>query len=149
MLRNKKGFTLIEMMIVIAIIALLATIAIPNYVGFRKKAMTSEAKSNLGTLRTLEEAYQADQQTYLVCAAEPAAGIPAGVTTTWGGNANFDDIGFELKGNIRYQYAVAAGGAGIATSFSATAQGDLDGDGTPSTFTMTEDGVLTEASPLE
>lgn len=149
MIRTKKGFTLIEMMIVIAIIALLATIAIPNYVGFRKKAMTSEAKSNLGTLRTLEEAYLSDTQTYIVCAAHPAA-VPAATTTTWGaGNANFNTIGFELKGNLRYQYAVAAGAAGIATSFNATAQGDLDGDATLSTFTMTEAGVLTEASPLE
>ncbi len=42
-----------------------------------------------------------------------------------------------------------SGAAGIATSFNATAQGDLDGDATLSTFTMTEAGVLTEASPLE
>lgn len=142
MLKHKKGFTLIEMMIVVAIIALLATIAIPNYVGFRKKAMTAEAKSNLGTLRTLEEAYAADNQTYLVCAAWPAAIPTPAAPGAWGdGNPNFNALGFELKGNLRYQYDVLAADA---TTFTATAQGNLDTDAAVSTFTMTEVGVLTE-----
>ena len=46
-LRNRKGFTLIELMIVVAIIGILAAIAIPNFLRFQAKSRTSEAKTNL------------------------------------------------------------------------------------------------------
>ncbi len=51
-IRNRKGFTLVELMIVVAIIGILAAIAIPNFLNFRLKAKTSEAKSNLGAIRS-------------------------------------------------------------------------------------------------
>ena len=43
---NKKGFTLIELMIVIAIIGILAAIAIPNFIAYRNKAFCSQAESD-------------------------------------------------------------------------------------------------------
>ncbi len=51
-LRSKKGFTLIELMIVVAIIGILAAIAIPNFLKFQAKSKQSEAKSNLGAIFT-------------------------------------------------------------------------------------------------
>jgi len=151
MLKGKKGFTLIEMMIVIAIIALLATIAIPNYINFQKRAKTAEAKSNLGAIRTCEEAYRAEHDTFLACVANPSAGVPAATTAAWDtGVANWEAVGFEPKGQVRYQYLVVAGAAGITTSFTATATGDLDGDATTSVFTITEAGTsIAETNPLE
>ena len=64
-MRNRsKGFTLIELMIVVAIIGILAAIAIPNFLNMRKKSMSSEAKSNLGDLRTMQEAYHVEYGDY-------------------------------------------------------------------------------------
>lgn len=149
--KSKRGFTLIEMMIVIAIIALLATIAIPNYMGFRRRAMTSEAKSNLGTIRTLEEAYHAEKSDYLTCGKYPAD-TPAGTTYLWDDDAaatvdaDWTTLGFSIKGLARYSYATARNSA---TEFDGFAYGDLDGDATGSTYTIDETGALTEASPLE
>jgi type IV pilus assembly protein PilA len=50
--RNPRGFTLIELMIVVAIIGILAAIAIPNFIRFQARARQSEANSNLKTLFT-------------------------------------------------------------------------------------------------
>jgi len=47
---NKKGFTLIELMIVIAIIGILAAIAIPNFISYRNKSYCSEAESDANTI---------------------------------------------------------------------------------------------------
>jgi prepilin-type N-terminal cleavage/methylation domain-containing protein len=58
------GFTLIELLIVVAIIGILAGIAVPTYLGERKKAMHQEALSNLQSLRLLEEQYFAENGCY-------------------------------------------------------------------------------------
>jgi len=56
-LRKNKGFTLIELMIVVAIIAILAAIAIPNFMSFVIKTKRSEAKYNLSAIYTAELSY--------------------------------------------------------------------------------------------
>ena len=61
---NEKGFTLIELMIVIAIIGILAAIAIPNFVSYRQRAYDSDAQSAIKNLMTAEEAYFVDYATY-------------------------------------------------------------------------------------
>ena len=61
---NQKGFTLIELMIVIAIIGILAAIAIPQFASYRQKSYNSEAQSDLRNVKTNLEAYFADFQEY-------------------------------------------------------------------------------------
>lgn len=135
MFRGRKGFTLIEMMIVIAIIALLATIAIPNYINFQNRAKQAEAKTNLGAIRTCEEAYRAEEDVYVNCTKYPATEPTA--ATLWVGNDEFNAIGFEAKGQVRYSYAVvdASGSA-----FNGTANSGV---------TALEDYYMTQAGVLE
>jgi len=59
----KKGFTLIELMIVIAIIGILAAVAIPMYSDYTKKARTSEVAGNLKEISKVQIAYKEDPQT--------------------------------------------------------------------------------------
>ena len=64
---NQAGFTLIELMVVVAIIGILATIAIPQYRKFQGKARQSEANISLGTVKDLESAHAAANEFYSAC----------------------------------------------------------------------------------
>lgn len=61
---DKKGVTLVELIIVVAIIGILAMIAIPGYIGQQKRAARTEAYSNLQNLRLLEEQFFAENGAY-------------------------------------------------------------------------------------
>ena len=63
-MKIKKGFTLIELMIVVAIIGILAMIAIPNFIKFQCRAKQSEAKSNLKALFQAQKSYFAEYDEY-------------------------------------------------------------------------------------
>jgi type IV pilus assembly protein PilA len=63
-MKDQKGFTLIELMIVVAIIGILAAIAIPNFLSYQARARQSEARTNLGGLYTSAVSYFGNQNTY-------------------------------------------------------------------------------------
>lgn len=130
--RKEQGFTLIELMIVVAIVGILAAIAIPNFVGMQKRAKTTEAKSNLGEIWTLQEAYRAENDTYVA----PSGAIAPG---TLDGTTGWAELGFYPKGTTRYSYAVSSASA---SAFTATATGDIDNDGQNDIWAIDELGNL-------
>jgi prepilin-type N-terminal cleavage/methylation domain-containing protein len=67
LLSEKYGFTLVELMVVVAIIGVLAAVAVPNYQIFQAKARQAEAKSGLGSIQSAEMAYATDTNTYSAC----------------------------------------------------------------------------------
>ena len=129
-LKGQKGFTLIELMIVVAIIGILAAIAIPNFLQYQMKSRQSEAKTNLQAIKTSEVSFQAERGCYvgiatelgqpLVGAAKPApwpwniGTPPTAPGALWcqavGGvfAGTFNDIGFKATGNVNYLYGVDA-----------------------------------------
>ena len=109
--RFGKGFTLIELMIVVAIIGILAAIAIPNFVKFQCRSKQSEAKGNLKSIYVSQESYRAENDTYIGCGSSGIAG------TCVASNS----LGFSPKGTkVRYNYS-SSQAAGPA--FSSTASG--------------------------
>ena len=95
-MRKKKGFTLIELMIVVAIIGILAAIAIPNFLKFQAKAKQSECKQNLGAIFTAQVAYFGEFNTY--------GGVADG-----GARNAFQLINWEPSGQNRYAYGCETG----------------------------------------
>ena len=145
--RKSKGFTLIELMIVVAIIAILAAIAIPQYKKFQLKSKTTEAKANIGSIKTAEEAFMAEHDVYIGTNVYPTAGVnAAGAKQTWDcpANTDFDVIGFQPAGDVYYAYQVTTTNDGtVPTGYTAadagtdmciSAAADLDADGTNGEF---------------
>src|SRR5713101_6228589 len=64
--REEKGFTLIELMVVVLIIAILIAIAIPTFLGARSRAQDKQAQSNLRNALTAEKTFYTDSQIYTV-----------------------------------------------------------------------------------
>ncbi len=108
-IRNKKekGFTLIELMIVVAIIGILAAIAIPQFSAFKKKAQDAKAISDLGSITTSEEVKLNIDNTYKAVAAAKATSNST-ITGLDGASASKNT-----------SYEVIAGASGITTSFAA------------------------------
>jgi len=139
--RKQEGFTLIELMIVVAIIGILAAIAIPNFLQYQMKSRQAEAKTNLGAIRTSEVAFQAERGCYLGIAAEAGPAVVAGTKTVgyaWGAGAVpagvtnfciaggtftgvFRDIGYVATGSVLYRYVAQADAAVGAVPITACA----------------------------
>ncbi len=155
MLRNNKGFTLIELMIVVAIIGILAAIAIPNFLAMQLRSKRSELPTNLDAIRTAEKAYYAEWDSYTECPATPATPSGRQQTDFTGGGLNqFQLLGWVADGKVRGSYSVTRSGSpgGVVTDdhFTATGVADVDGDSTQSSYVGTDaaKAVMTSANKI-
>lgn len=132
--KSNKGFTLIELMIVVAIIGILAAIAIPNFLRFQLKSKSSEGKVNIAAIRTAEESYLAEFGVYVgtAAAAPPLANVGAAKTPfveVANPGQDFDTLGWQPEGQVFFSYAVAINAGNPGASFTISADANIDAQG--------------------
>ncbi len=131
---TQRGFTLIELMIVVVIISILAAMAIPRFLRASVKAKQSEAKLNLKQIYTMEHAYRQEKDSYFPGDGSTVVAQPG---------ENFAPIGVEIMFPAYYSYSIT----GNASSFTAVAgtkrETGLDEDATIDVWTINQNGVLT------
>lgn len=150
-MKEEKGFTLIELLIVVAIIGILAAIAIPQFGAYRKRGYNAAANSDLRTIRTTEEAMQADFQDYAASGSSTTTAGTAGAAIAAG--AEFYLIGgkttsvnqkVSLSSNVKAIVYTITNTAGSARTDFAAITGNTAGD----TYYLTSNGTVTGSSNL-
>jgi len=125
--RKQKGFTLIELMIVVVIIAILAALAIPKFMQATTKSKQTEAKQILKQIYTMQYAYRQEYNSYCCNGASASAGSSIPV------------LGVDVMVTARYTYVITA----APNTFTATATANLDDDPAVDTWTIDQTGALT------
>lgn len=151
LLKKKSGFTLIELMIVVAILGILAALAIPAFIGYIRRSKTSEATGNLNSYFKSAAAYYSQERTSksitasttTFCLAAPTGlspGSPGPNKQKFSASSTSQALGFTIADYVYFGYGLTSvdgcghtAGQNVYTFF---AQGDLDGDGVQSTFEL-------------
>lgn len=122
--RGTRGFTLIEMMIVVAIVGILATLAVVGYRKLVQSSHVTEATGMVQNIRVAQENYHSETQTYANVSNDLQSYYPAaptyGLYTVWGGpcanctGVTWAALPVHVDGPVTFGYATVAGVAGAA-----------------------------------
>ena len=121
---NKKGFTIVEIMIVIIVIGILATISMPIYRNYVRRSISSEAEALVNMIAQAERIYYMENGNYL-----PVGSSSAKVSSN-------SELGVDSTMNAYFRsFYIARSGSGSTATFTAVTTGSGDGNGIVVTLT--------------
>ena len=129
---GRRGFTLLELMIVVAIIGILASTAIALFQNQQLRAKRTEAMTNLEAIAKMQTAYFGENGSHPAVIPVPLG--PPGLKQNWdaASTAAFGTLGFSAEGSVFYVYDTNSSGGACAcpsnACFTASAYGDSDRD---------------------
>lgn len=121
-----KGFTLTELLVVLAIIGILLLIALPNLMPLISKTRSTEAKQNLTYIHSLEKSWYMEHSKY---------------------SPDLKELGFELENKAESQYSYEIVSSGTSFKATATANTDFDNDGQINVWEIDQAKNLKEITP--
>lgn len=124
---RSRGFTLIEMMVVVAIIGVLATIAVPLLQRYQLRAKSAEVRTNLAAIRVVEESYFSETGRYVSAAPEPPM-VPGAQRASFDAlGSDFAELGWRPESDVYFSYGVATNAS--LNGFTADGGADIDNNG--------------------
>jgi prepilin-type N-terminal cleavage/methylation domain-containing protein len=155
--RSRHAFTLIELMVVVGIVGVLSSVAIPSFTMMVRRSKSAETAGNLdGMFKTAAAYYASERSTQgnvsttsghcTVKDGGPAPADPRPGKQVVPTDESFRALGFTIADMVYYSYGLATSSSGASTCanpakspalYTFYAHGDLDGDGLRSTFELT------------
>jgi len=141
---RREGFTLLELMIVVAIAGILASIAIPNFLLYQARSKRTEAYTNLDGIRKVQLTYFTEFGAFVMSSTSPLISLTPD-KQNWAAEGDhrfstnapgqgFELLGWQPEGATYFDYDTNAVVGADGPLFTAGAYGDVDGDGNVSVF---------------
>jgi prepilin-type N-terminal cleavage/methylation domain-containing protein len=149
--RRIGAFTLLELMIVVAIVGILVTVAVPTFRDYQLRSRRSEGFTNLSSLAKAQRAFSAEYNRYVGVAPSPADPL-SGTPASWEATANpeFAAVGWKPEGAVLFRYDTNSADIdpGCCTGcFTATAYSDIDDNGLVAAIMIVSPNITDTAVP--
>ena len=131
---RQRGFTYLELIVVIAVVAVLATIAIPRFMRCSVRTKQDEAQMLLKQIYTMQMTYRHESDAYYPSDGSTVVTQPGGVITP---------LGVEIMPSARYSYSITGTGSAFAATAGSKSPNGLDEDPTLDVWRIDESGNLT------